>query len=86
MPDYYDVLPIPVTLGGIYDKENNVVKPFVGVYFPAELLEKMKWTKETQLTLSVEKDCVKIFQAAPGREDYFITTRELIYEPVEDDL
>lgn len=86
MPDYYDVLPIPVTLGGIYDKDKNVVKPFVGVYFPAELLEKMKWTKETRLTLSVEKDCVKIFQAEPGREDYFIKTRELTYEPVEDDL
>ncbi len=24
MPDYQDVLPIPVTLGGIYNKENNV--------------------------------------------------------------
>ena len=86
MPDYYDVLPIPVTLGGIYDKENNVVKPFVGVYFPAELLDKMGWKKETQLTLSVEKDCVKIFMAAADREDYFITTRELIYEPVGEEL
>lgn len=86
MPDLYDVLPIAVNLGGIVDKENNVVKPFVGVYFPTELLDKMKWDKKTRLTLSVEKDSVKIFKSDNDREDYFITTRELIYEPIDEDL
>ena len=86
MADLYDVLPIAVNPGGIVDKENMVVKPFVGVYFPAELLDKMKWSKDTRLTLSVEKDGVKIFQSAADREDYFTTTRGLTYEPIDEEL
>lgn len=54
--DNYDVLPLPVRLGNIKDREDNLLMPFVSVYFPVELMEKMKWTKETRLTLSVEKD------------------------------
>lgn len=41
MSDDYDVLPLPVKLGEIRNKHDNLIKPFVGVYFPVELLEKM---------------------------------------------
>ena len=81
MSDNYAVLPISTHLGEIRDKENNQLKPFVAIYFPDELMEKMKWTKETNLILSVEKDCLKIKSLGDDREDnYFRLPGELVYE------
>ena len=84
MSDHYDVLPIPVHLGGIVDKKTNVVKPLVGIYFPAELLKKMKWTKESRLTLAVEKDGLRIFRDE-SREPFIYDVNELVYELDEDE-
>lgn len=84
MSDNYDVLPLPVTLGSIRDKESQVIKPFVGVYFPVELLDKMNWTKDTRLTLTVEKEGLRIF-ADENREPFIFDTNELIYE-IDDDF
>ena len=82
MSDNYAVLPISTHLGEIRDKENNELKPFVAIYFPDEILKKMKWTRETNLLLSVEKDCLKIVKAGSDREDdYFVLLGELTYEP-----
>lgn len=82
--DNYDVLPIPVHIGSIIDKETNIIKPFVGIYFPAELLKKMKWNKETRLTLSVEKDCLKIVRDET-RDEFIYDTNELMYIPIEEE-
>lgn len=81
--DNYDVLPLPVHLGSIRNKHDNLIKPFVGVYFPVELLNKMGWAKDTKLTLTVEKDVLKIYKAEDGREEFFFTN-ELIYQIDED--
>lgn len=76
--DNYDVLPLPVHLGGIIDREKNEIKPFVGIYFPVELLEKMGWTNKTYLQLSVEDGFLKIFapfeekERLPGELEYLL--------------
>jgi hypothetical protein len=77
MPEeIYDVLPLPVHLGGIIDREHHEIKPFIGIYVPIELLEKMGWTDKTPLTLSVEDGYLKIFnhfeeeEKIPGRLEY----------------
>lgn len=49
--DQYDVLPLPVNLFGEVEKLDENIKPFVGVYFPAELLARMNWTRKTPLTI-----------------------------------
>ena len=81
--DKYDVLPIPTHLGSVVDKKENRIKPFIGIYFPAELLEKMKWTENTQLTLAVENGFLKIYQDKE-REEIFIYDEpgELVYVPI----
>ena len=56
----YDVLPMPVNLFGEYEKFDEDVKPFVGVYFPAELLARMNWTRKTRLTISPDGECLII--------------------------
>jgi hypothetical protein len=58
--DNYDVLPLPVNLFGEYEKLDEGVKPFVGVYFPAELLARMNWTRKTPLSISVDGECLII--------------------------
>jgi hypothetical protein len=61
MPDdSYDVLPLPVNLFGEVEKTDEDIKPFVGVYFPAELLARMNWTRKTPLEISVDGDCLLI--------------------------
>lgn len=84
MSDLYDVLPIPTHLGSIIDKETQIIKPFVGIYFPAELLAKMKWTKDTRLSLAVEKDGLRIY-ADESRDPFIYDVNELVYVPVEDE-
>jgi hypothetical protein len=49
-------------LGGIIDRDQNEIKPFVGIYFPVELLEKMGWTSKTYLVLTVEDGFLKIHE------------------------
>lgn len=58
--NHYDVLPLPVNLFGEYEKFDEDIKPFVGIYFPAELLAKMQWTRKTPLTISVDGECLII--------------------------
>ena len=77
MPDHYDVLPIPVSFSGIVDKAGQVIKPFIGIYFPAELLIKIKWNAGTGLTLSVEEEDLKISRTADGHADYFSDIRRV---------
>ena len=84
MSDIYDVLPLPTHLGAIRDKESNLLKPFVAVYFPDEILNKMKWSRETRLILSVEKGFLKIEKVEDDRETFFFETNELTYEPFDD--
>lgn len=76
---------MPVHLGAIKDRENNSIKPFVGVYFPVELLQKMGWTEKTNLVLSVEKGFLKI-EKSDNPETIVYDINELVYEPFEDDL
>lgn len=83
MSDDYDVLPLPTHIGGIINKHSDLIKPFVGVYFPQELLDKMKWSKGDRLTLRVQKDGLKIFKDEADREPFFYDTHELIYEDIE---
>jgi hypothetical protein len=85
MSDNYDVLPLPVHLGNILDKNNNRIKPFVGIYFPVELLNKMGWTKDTRLQMSVEKGFLKIFQTDADQEEFSFDFNELTYVPLEDE-
>lgn len=49
----FEVLPLSVNIFRDLEDEAEV-KPFVAVYFPAELLEKMNWTRKTPLTLSID--------------------------------
>lgn len=83
MSENYDVLPLPTHIGSVIDKQNNRLKPFVAVYFPVEILNKMKWDRKARLTLSIEKGHLKIYQNDSG-EEYF--TNELVYEPIEDEF
>ena len=57
--DQYDVLPLPVNL---FEQPGNQVnlKPFVAVYFPAELLEKMRWNRKTPLSLLIDGETLLI--------------------------
>lgn len=82
--DKYDVLTLPVHLGSILDKNDNRLKPFIGIYFPVELLIKMGWTKDTHLQLSVEKDFLKICKSDTHPEELFFDLNELTYEPLEE--
>ena len=84
LKDVYIVLPLPVHLGAIKDREENPIKPFVGVYFPIELLTKMGWTEKTKLKLSVEKGFLKIEKAGNDEEEFYVDFNELRYEPLED--
>ena len=84
MSDIYDVLPIPTTIGKVINKQNNRLKPFVAVYFPKEILDKMHWDKKTRLTLSVEKNFLKISKNESREEECF--TDELVYVPLEDEI
>lgn len=79
--DIYSVLPLPVHLGAIKDRQLNSIKPFVGVYFPVELLEKMGWTEKSKLKLSVEKGFLKIEKAGNDEEEFYFDINELKYEP-----
>lgn len=84
--ELYDVLPLPVTLGNIIDKNNNRLKPFVGIYFPVELLDKMKWSKDTRLILTIEKGYLKIVEREGAAEaDLLFDLNELRYVPLEED-
>lgn len=83
--DKYEVLPLPTHIGGIIDKNNNIVKPFIAAYFPDELLIKMGWDKKTRLELAVEKGFLKIFKSDSDPEELFYTTNELSYLPLEDE-
>jgi hypothetical protein len=56
----YDVLPLPVNLFGKVEKLDQEIKPFVIVYFPAELLAKMNWTRKTRLSISIDGECLII--------------------------
>jgi hypothetical protein len=58
--DNYDVLPLPVNLFGEVEKLDENIKPFVGVYFPAELLARMNWTRKTPLEISIDGECLMI--------------------------
>jgi hypothetical protein len=55
----YDVLPLPVNIFRQLEDEAEV-KPFVAVYFPAELLDRMKWTRKTPLNLIVDGETLII--------------------------
>lgn len=81
----YDLKPIGTHPGKIYDKHNNILKPFVAAYIPEEILQKMGWTNKDNLKVSLEKGFLKIYKsdAAPDA-DYFTTTNELTYEPLEE--
>ena len=83
----YDVLPMPTHIGNIFDKHNNVLKPFVAAYFPEEILKQIGWTKKDNLKLSIEKGFLKIYKSdAEPDSDYFAVTNELTYEPLEDEI
>ncbi len=61
----YDVLPFPVQIFGVLDRNNLPVEHFVGVYFPVDLMEKMNWKSETELVLSVDKGFLTIYKKDP---------------------
>jgi hypothetical protein len=81
--DIYDVLPLPVKISDEIRKQNPHFKPFVAVYFPAEMLAEMKWTDNMKLHLTIEKDGLKITANEPGIENF--TTNELVYVPLDED-
>jgi hypothetical protein len=61
MPDAesYDVLLLPVNIFRQLEDEAEV-KPFVAVYFPAELLDRLNWTRKTPLNLSIDGETLVI--------------------------
>lgn len=65
--DNFDVLPLSVNIFRHLEDEAEV-KPFVAVYFPAELLDRMKWNRKTPLTLIIDG------------ENLVISKKELEYE------
>lgn len=70
--DSYDVLPLPINIFNHLEAEAEV-KPFIAVYFPADLLERMHWNKKTPLNLIIDG------------ETLIISKKELEYE-LEPDL
>lgn len=82
--DIYNVLSLPVHIGAIKDREQNSIKPFVGVYFPVELLQKMGWNEKSKLKLSVEKGFLKIEKAGEDEPEFYPDLGELTYEPFDE--
>jgi hypothetical protein len=73
-------------IGGIIDKHNNIVKPFIAAYFPDELLTKMGWNKRTRLELTVEKGYLKIIKSeSDDPAELYFDLGELTYVPLEDE-
>lgn len=58
-PDHFDVLPLPVNIFRHLEDEAEV-KPFVAVYFPAALLERMNWTRKTPLQITIDGEVLMI--------------------------
>lgn len=57
--DSYDVLPLPINIFRHLENEAEV-KPFIAVYFPADLLERMNWNRKTPLNLIVDGETLII--------------------------
>lgn len=81
--DKYDVLPLSYSIG--IQKDDLPIKPIVPIYFPTSLLEKVGWTKEDRLVLSVEKGFLKIEKAGSDVEPFFYDIKELTFEPIDYD-
>jgi hypothetical protein len=54
--EVYEVLPLPVNIFSQIEQSADEIKPFIAVYFPADLLSKMKWTKKTLLIVTIDGD------------------------------
>ncbi|HRH44675.1 MAG TPA: hypothetical protein PKY82_23765 [Pyrinomonadaceae bacterium] len=59
------------------------MKPYVAIYFPDEILQKLKWTRETRLKLSIEKGYLKI-EKSDSDEPLYFDFNDLTYEMDED--
>lgn len=67
LPDSYDVLPLSVNIFEVVP-EGFPAHHFVAAYFPAALLKRMNWTRETPLELIVDG------------ETLIVSKKELTYE------
>ncbi|HQU83883.1 MAG TPA: hypothetical protein PKY59_12185 [Pyrinomonadaceae bacterium] len=52
--EVYEVLPLSVNIFNQIETSADEIKPFIAVYFPADLLSQMNWTKKTPLIVTID--------------------------------
>lgn len=69
-------------VGEVYDKLHGYAKPFLSVYFPEEILNKLGWDINTKIMAVVEKGTMTIIKNEDDQE--LLYTNELTYTTDEE--